>query len=479
MQRREFLKASAGTLAAGAMGGVAYAAPQNQNNGGANERLNIACIGVNGQGMGHVRGYAGRLNCVVTHICDVDTRAAGRAVAAAQKQQDSEPRVVQDIRRLLDDKSIHAVSIATPNHWHALATIWAIQAGKDVYVEKPVSHNVSEGRRMVEFARRHNKIVQTGTQIRSQPGIREAIEFIRSGKIGKVQVARGLCYKRRDNAQGRVDNVNAANAPKDLDFNLWLGPAPQRAYHENLVHYRWHWYWDFGNGDLGNQGIHQMDVARWALGKNELARSAISLGGRFGYVDRGETPNTQICVFDYGDAELIIEVRGLATKNYRGAGVGNVIHCADGYVVFPSYTEAVAYSNDGQVLRRFNGSANHFENFIRAVRSRRREDLHADIEEGHLSSSLCHLANISYRLGRPTPFNQQSKTFGDDRAAAETLERMSDHLRECMLPLDKTNYMLGRRLTIDPKTESFVNDADANRQLTREYRKGFEVPARV
>jgi hypothetical protein len=264
-----------------------------------------------------------------------------------------------------------------------------------------------------------------------------------------------------------------------LDFNLWLGPAPSREYHENLVHYRWHWYWDFGNGDLGNQGIHQMDVARWGLGRNELCRSVMSIGGRFGQPDSGETPNTQIIVADYGDVELIFEVRGLETKPYRGAGVGNVFHCSDGYLVMPGYNTAVAYSPRGEVLQRFQGGSdqNHYDNFVRAVRSRRAEDLNGHILEGHLSSALCHLGNISYRLGRQEPFN--GRAFGDDREAAETLGRMQEHVRENRNAQENMTYRVGRRLTLDPKTERFQNDEEANRQLTREYRKGFEVPSRA
>lgn len=477
LSRRDFLRTSGGLAGAVAGAGLLQASPQAGSS--PNDRLNIAVIGVNGQGMSHVRAHAGRNNCHVTAICDVDSNAARRGITTAAKAQGVEPRFVQDIRRLLEDNSIHAVVIATPNHWHALAAIWAMQAGKDVYVEKPVSHNVWEGRQIVQTARRLNRICQTGTQIRSAPGCREAIEFLRSGGLGKVQVARALCYKRRDNAQGMVASRKRMEVPANLDFNLWLGPAAERPYHENLVHYRWHWYWDFGNGDLGNQGIHQMDVARWGLGKNELARTAISVGGRFGPRDEAETPNTQICVLDYGDSQLIFEVRGLETKPYRGAGVGNVFHCTEGYMVFPSYTTAIAYRPDGEVLRRFGERADplnlHADNFIRAVRSRRREEQHADILEGHLSSALCHLGNISYRLGRQERFNGRNGTFGDNREAAETLARMREHLSDNRVPMDSTMYQVGRRLSIDNKTERFVNDDEACTMLTRQYRRGFEI----
>jgi predicted dehydrogenase len=482
LHRRDFLKGSAALAGAGLLGNMAQAAPEAQANAprGANERLNVAVLGVNGRGKDHIGGFAGKHNCVVTHLCDVDSAVFASAAQRVNKAQGSMPTYVQDLRRIMDNKDIHIVSIATPNHWHALAAIWAMQAGKDVYVEKPVSHNVSEGRRIVEVARRTNKICQAGTQIRSSGGVAEAIEFLKSGKLGKLQVARGLCYKSRPS----IGHVNAVQAvPKTIDYNLWCGPAPNNPPRRNgkfgPVHYDWHWIWDYGNGDLGNQGIHQMDVARWGLGKSELPRSALSVGGRFGYVDDGQTPNTQIAVFDYGDAELIFEVRGLATKPYRGAGVGNVFHCTEGYLVMPGYSTAIAYDNSGKELRRWNRGGDHYANFVQCVRNRRREDLKGEILEGHLSSALCHLANISYQLGRPTQFNPRTQAFGEDQQAAETLTRMEEHLRDNQVPLEKTSYLLGRRLNIETKTESFVNDAEANRLLTREYRQGFEVPARV
>jgi predicted dehydrogenase len=476
--RRDFLRNSGAlgaALASGGLAGVAEAAPS--GNQGSGEGLNVAVIGVNGRGVNHVQGFAGKNNCVVTHICDADSAVVRRAMQTARKQQGSEPRYVQDLRRIMDDQSIQIVSIATPNHWHALAAIWAMQAGKDVYVEKPVSHNVSEGRRIVEVARRTNKICQAGTQIRSNPGSRQAIEFLQSGKLGKVQVARALCYKRRSSI-GRANGDQAI--PSTIDYDLWCGPAPNRPLTRCRLHYDWHWIWDYGNGDLGNQGIHQMDVARWGLGKTGLARSVLSVGGRFGYVDDGETANTQIAVFDYGDAELIFEVRGLETKPLRGVMVGNIFHCSDGVLVCPNYSSAIAYNPRGEVIQRFQGGTdqNHYDNFVGAVRSRRYQDLNGEILEGHLSSALCHLANISYRLGRPTHFNGSSKAFGDDRAAGETFSHMAEHLRDSSVPLEKTDYRLGRRLTIDAKTERFENDAEANRYLTREYRRGFEVPPR-
>jgi len=480
ISRRDFLHDSAALAAlagAGALGApVAAAAAKKTKKGDANDRLHVAVVGVRGRGMSHVGGFAGRHNCVVTAICDADQAVIGPAMEGAERIQGTAPRYEQDIRKLLDDKSIDIVTIAMPNHWHSLAAIWAMQAGKDVYVEKPVSHNVREGRRAVEAARKYNRICQTGTQCRSNPGMREAMEFLRSGKLGKVKVARGLCYKTRMSI-GKTSKDQAP--PKSVDYNLWIGPAPMKALHRKHLHYDWHWFWDYGNGDLGNQGIHQMDICRWGLGKDELAKSVISVGGRFGYVDDGETPNTQICVFDYGDSELIFEVRGLPTARLRGANVGNIFHCEHGYVVCPGYSNAQAFTLDGKMVQSFNKGGDHFGNFVEAVRSRNPGHLNADILEGHLSSALCHLGNISYRLGKPQPFNKQSKAFGDDKEAYETFARMEEHLQIDKVPLDSTLCHVGRRLSFDPKAETFVGDKDADALLTRKYRKGFVVPEKV
>ncbi len=481
LNRRDFLKNSAALSAA--LAGVnltnqsAEAYPDNENQGNsANETLNVAVIGVKGRGRSHIGGLANRHNCRVTHICDADQGVIEAAMRSVNSRQGRRPEFVQDLRRIMDNRDIDIVTIATPNHWHALAAIWAMQAGKHVYVEKPVSHNVWEGRRTVEIARQTNRICQTGTQIRSSSGSRAAIEYLHSGALGRIQCARGLCYKRR----GSIGNVGegGGNIPQSCNYDLWCGPAPvQRPLQRNRLHYDWHWTWDYGNGDLGNQGIHQMDVARWGLGKNELAPEVISLGGRFGYEDDGETANTQIAVFKWDDAELIFEVRGLSTQPFRGTRIGNVFHCENGTLVFTSYNSAVAFDGDGEVIRRFNGGDNHYGNFVSAVRSGRRQDLNADILEGHLSSGLCHLANISMRLGQPTPFNRRTNTFGEDRFASETFARMKDHLRDNRVPME-TNYHLGRRLRMNPQTEQFIDDEQANRMLTREYRRGFEVPAR-
>jgi hypothetical protein len=312
-------------------------------------------------------------------------------------------------------------------------------------------------------------------------GMRDSIAFVQSGGIGKVSVARGLCYKSRPSI-GKVSGPQPT--PATVDYDLWCGPAAKLPLMRKSLHYDWHWVWNTGNGDLGNQGIHQMDLARWGLNKNELAKSVLSVGGRFGYVDDGETANTQVSVFDYGDSELIFEVRGLKTSSLLGASIGVIFYGSDGYVVCPSYGSGIVYDTAGKKVKTFEtprnqGEDSHFGNFVKAVRSGKKEDLNGEILEGHLSSALCHLANVSYRLGTEVPFSKSSQAFGDDKAAAETLARTNEHLKDNGVPIDQTNYRVGRRLTVDTKAETFGADKEANALLTREYRKPFVMPEKV
>lgn len=489
--RREFLRDSAALAALGASGSfaapLAAAAPDIKAAGkGANDTLNVAIIGVNGRGKDHVHGLAGKPGVNVAVICDADSAVAGKAMTDTEKAQKRAPKFEQDLRRILDDKTIDIVTIATPNHWHALAAIWALQAGKHVYVEKPVSHNVSEGRRIVEAARRYNRICQTGTQSRSNPGMRDAMAYIHSGKIGKVKLARGTCYKLRPTI-GQVEGDG--KIPSTVDYNLWCGPAPLTPPHRKHFHYDWHWFWDYGCGDLGNQGIHEMDKARWGLNKNEMPKTVLSYGGRFGYEDDGQTANTQVCIYDYGDCELIFEVRGLPSKTpypFDPNGgkpsrdrnfVGNIFYGTEGVVICPTYNSGVAFNLKGEVVQRFNKGGDHYANFLSAVRNNSSAELNADILEGHLSSALCHIGNVSYRLGTPQKFSDETKAFGDDKEAYETVAKMKEHLKDNHVALDGLTYKLGRKLTLTGET--FGNDAEANAMLTRSYRQGFEVPAKL
>ncbi len=479
LSRREFLQGSAllaATAATARLTPLTAAAQPPAAPRGANERLNVAVLGVRSRGMSHVEAFADRLNCRVTHICDPDSAVVRRAVEVVTQRQGAAPVVEPDLRRIMENRDIHVVTIATPNHWHSLAAIWAMQAGKDVYVEKPVSHTVLEGRRCVEIARATNKICQAGMQSRSSPAVREAIRFVHDGHLGAVRLARGLCYKRRTSIgrhQGEVP------IPQTVDYHLWCGPAPRRPLNRLQLHYDWHWQWDYGNGDIGNQGPHQMDIARWGLGKDCLPRTVQSVGGRFGYVDDGETANTQVAWYDFGEEQILFEVRGLPTARKRGADMGTILYGTEGYLVVTQFPmAAAAYDLDGNVLRRWSGEGDHFANFVNAVRSRRMEDLNADILEGHLSCSLCHLGNLSYRLGRPQPFEPRQRVFGDSANAQNTMVVMEEHLQENGLPLNVSQQTVGRRLTVNAGQESIPGDEEANRMLTKQYRQGFELPGR-
>ena len=476
--RRGFLEQSLIAAAAG-MAGIAMTdnalseeAPRITKRAMQNDKIHIAVIGLNGRGSNHLDAYLSRDDVEVVGICDVDQSVADRAVASIVKKGKTAAPTFQDIRKLLEMKGLDAVSIATPNHWHSLAGIWAMQAGKDVYVEKPVSHNVHEGRVLVETAKKHNRICQAGTQSRSNVACQQAMEYIHSGKIGKVFLSRGLCYKRRDSI-GK--STGPLEIPASINYDVWLGPAPNKPAMRKRFHYDWHWFWDYGNGDLGNQGIHQMDIARWALDKNTLPNAVMGLGGRFGYVDDGETPNTELSFFDYGDSHLIFEVRGLKTDGLKNVKIGNIVYGSDGYVVISdNYGRAAAFDNSDKLVKSFVGGGDHFGNFLAGVRSRNTSDLNAEIEKGHISSALCHLGNISYRLGTEQPFNTDTKQF--DKEAGDAMDRFQAHLADNGVDLKATKYALGPHLKIDPKKERFKDNAAANALVTRQYRAPFVVP---
>src|SRR5262249_37934812 len=315
----------------------------------------------------------------------------------------------------------------TPNHWHSLITIWACQAGKDVYVEKPLSHNITEGRRCIEAAAKYGRVVQHGTQQRSSESRANEIAAVQSGKYGRLRVSKGYCCKPR----WSIGRKKPTTPPDHLAFDLWLGPAPEQPYHANLVHYNWHWFWDFGNGDIGNQGVHEIDVARWAIKDATLPTKVWSLGGRFGYEDQGVTPNTQMAVFEYGDVLLVFEVRGLVGKSKEFPNrVDNEYYTEEGRIAHGRFYP----KNGGKVeklasfdVRVTPGGA--WGSFLHAVRSRKVEDLNAPVEHGHYSSALCHLANISYRLGEKVPFNGKTKSLGDNHEVVETFMNLQQNLK--------------------------------------------------
>jgi predicted dehydrogenase len=406
MERRTFLLGGAAAL-------QAYAA---------NETVNMAIVGVGSRGTEHVKQYLQLPSARVAALCDVDTAQMERVSQIVYDHTQKRPKNYQDLRKLYEDKDIDAVSIATPNHWHALATVWALEAGKDVYCEKPACYNIFEGQQMVKAARKNNRIVQIGMQGRSVVHKRKAIELVRGGAIGKVYMARGLCFKLRPS----IGKTPPEAVPAGLNWDIFLGPAPMRPYTKNRFHYNWHWFWDTGNGDIGNQGIHEMDIARWGLNR-ALPKRVTTSGGKYVYDDDQETPNTLIASFDYGDAELVFEVRGFPTNGEAtiepgGSNfVGNIFLGERGYLSVDHLGYQIFLGpkhEPGPAAKAEPGDTGlHMQNFLDAVKSRRREDLRGEVQEGVTSASLVHMANISYRLGRQLAFDPATESFPHDTEA--------------------------------------------------------------
>jgi predicted dehydrogenase len=503
LTRKEFLKSSLLTGGAVFLAGCSTTAPiTSAESAGANAMgprrspngdVRIAVVGINTKGNGLIHDFQKVAGCQIVALCDVDSQVLARR-AAELDQDNIKVKTYSDYRRLLEDSTIDVVVIATPNHWHALMAIWACQAGKDVYVEKPISHNVWEGRKAVEAAQKYNRIVQAGTQSRSDEALEEVFAYIRAGNLGKIKWVRGLCYNRRASI-GKTSGAQAI--PSHIDYDLWSGPAPlvppRRNSSNGTIHYDWHWFWNYGGGDIANQGAHQMDMCRWALGEQGLPSTVMSIGGRFGYEDDAETPNTQIAVFGYESAPLIFEVRGLPRKQgeqamdaYRGIRVGLTVECEGGYFAGGAGGGFV-YDNDGKRGKQFtsSGGGQHHANFIKAVRSRKPSDLRAPIEGGHVSSSLCHLANISYRLGQNTATDAVKLAVQAHEPTKDAVARLLDHLEANGVATQATPPVVGPSLKLAPGTERFVTsekyDAGywANTMLRREYRKPFVVPESV
>jgi predicted dehydrogenase len=491
MQRRDFLRGSAGAGVAGALAPHARVL-------GANDDIRVAVVGFRSMGRSHIRNYSAMQGVRIVALCDCDRAILERETANLAKAGTKVATFV-DLRKLLERKDIDAVSVVTPNHWHALATIWACQAGKDVCVEKPVSHNIWEGRKMVEAARKYRRIVQGDLDRRSQHNHDQAIAFVRSGELGKLLAIRSFNYKYRPSI-GKTDGKG--HIPDTVDYDLWCGPAQKGPIDRLEMHYDWHWVWDTGGGEISNNGPHHLDVARWALGEKGLPRRVMSLGGRFGYDDAGETPNTMIALFDYPSAPVIFEVRGLPGKSgtkrmddfravtgngaVQGArrsendNLSTLIQCEAGYI---DVSVGTAFDYDGKVIRKFDnsGSVNSQANFIRAVRSRKIEDIKTDIEEAHLSTSLCHMGNISYRLGAASKPEVIRERMQGDRDAMEAFGRFTEHLAVHGVDLNKKPAVLGPWLTMNSSAERFAGPLaeQANGLLRRQYRTPYIVPDKV
>jgi hypothetical protein len=449
---------------------------------GANEVVRMGVAGVNGRGGSHIEEFTKKdSKAQVTYLIDPDKTLYPDRTDSVKKRGGNTPKCVADIRQALDDKELDAISVATPNHWHSLISIWACQAGKDVYVEKPLSHNLFEGRKLVDAMRKYKRIVQHGTQNRSSVNKAREIAAVQSGKYGKLLVSKGYCCKPR----WSIGEKPVESPPESLDFNLWLGPAPEQPFHKNLVHYNWHWFWDFGNGDIGNQGVHEMDIARWAIKDATLPTKVWSLGGRLGYVDQGQTPCMQMSVMEFGETLLVFEVRGLVGKHKEWPNkVGNEFYTSQGIIkdgkFFPKEGGAPFALKDDPNLEAKVAPGGAFGSFINAVRSRKIEECNCDAEVGHYSSALCHLANISYRLGaKDASAAEPYVDLGENKEVRDTYVNLQENLRAVEVDLEKTNFKVGRVLKLDPKLEAFDGDAEANAMLTRSYREPFVVPNQV
>ncbi|TWU42856.1 Gfo/Idh/MocA family protein [Novipirellula artificiosorum] len=496
LNRRQFTSLAAAGIATASMPRLRAAGP--------NETLGVCVVGVNSRGNEHIRGFNHDPRTEIRAIVDIDESVGQQRVAKVAEMQGKKPKFFTDIRDAIDFDGIDILSAATPNHWHALMGIWGMQSGKDVYVEKPICHNIDEGRALVATAKKYGRMCQTGTQCRSSSAVRDAMQFIAEGGIGEVKFARGLCYKRR----ASIGPLGDYPIPEKVNFDLWSGPATftdPKLTRRNF-HYDWHWQRHYGNGDLGNQGPHQTDIARWGLGLNRHPNAIFTYGGRLGYqterkdknyVDAGDTGNTEISIYDYGDKCIVFETRGLDCKTTSGPEIegffgnegsnkiGVIFYGSEGYLAQTSYEHCTAYDLDMNVIKDFrakNVGDAHFANFIDACQSRDASKLNADALMGHLSAGVSHLGNISYYLGEqnhgsPDEIRQilaGVKSLDDNDA---TLKRTVDHLVGNGVILEETPLSIGAQLKFDPETERFIGNEAANAMLTREYRKGFEVPA--
>ena len=434
INRRRFIS----TTAAATVGLAAGASTRAHAQRSANDTINIAVIGIRGDNKGHPTWTArGRgldhyehlsmiANVRVSHVVDIDERHFASSVPFMKEKWGGDPKTETDFRRVLDNREVDAVTIAAPDHWHALMTIWACQAGKDVYVEKPVSHNIVEGRRMIEAARRYNRIVEVGTQRRSGPVIAKAAQFLRDGGLGKIHGGRTVIYRFRD----PIGVVADSQVPAGVNYDLWLGPAPSRPFNENHFHYHWHWFWEYGTSDLGNTAVHSLDVARLLLGKQEHPRAVHCSGGLYeaGAPTDQETPNTQYATYQYADGtELHCDLRNWHTGPAEAQGV--YIYGSKGWMKFADGGAEVFFGRKNEAGPTFtaeekrDAGQTHFENFIECVRSRKSENLRASLEEGHYSTALCHLGNISYRVGRSLKFDGTAERFVRDDEADKLLGR--------------------------------------------------------
>ena len=504
LNRRSFIKNTAIATAVAGLSARSFA-----QSTGANGDLRVAVVGFRSRGMEHIKELQKIKGVRIVALCDVDSKVVAKGLKAIPGAKG-----YSDIRKMLEDKDIDAVSIASPNHQHSIQGIWSLQAGKHLYVEKPLSHNIFEGQQLVAASQHFSKlVVQAGTQSRSGVGIRAAIKDVHAGKYGKVKLARAICYKRRKS----IGPAKKNEIPSEIDYDLWNGPADiqesvrgnesdkvNEAANNGPVHYDWHWFWNYGGGDLCNQAIHEIDIARWFLGTHEVAPEVISIGGRFGYVDCAETPNTFISIHNYAAAPLITEVYGLTAdgkmngamnkfgKFKKAPDIGIVVECENGTIVVPDYNSAQAYDTKGEQTKSYGksvdqvdltgGASGHHANWVAGIRKGSSEGINAPVRECHLSTALVHSANISFRLGAKKSPGEIAEAVKANAGLAEAYGRMKDHLGVNGVNLDESKAVLGVPLTQDTKTELFTgaNAEAANRDLVakREGRTGFKIPTK-
>jgi len=446
---------------------------------GANEELRVGVVGLGIRGTGaHIPGMAMQKGVAIVAVCDPDRTRSAAAAKSCEKRYRRKPAQYVDVRKLLERKEIDVVCVATQQYWHALGAIWACQAGKHVYVEKPASHYIWEGRQMVNAARRYNRIVQCGTQQRSNNGTRAAIEWIRAGNLGKIKLVTAFANKPRVSVGKRDQPLRI---PPEIDYDLWCGPAKKLPIYRDKLQYDCSFDWNTGDGESANQGVHEIDVARWLLGEKELPRRVMSIGGRFAFHDAADCPNTQIIYYDFPSAPVLYEVHNLRTAKganaipeFRGLRVGVAVDCEGGSVLISNGGKA--FDKQGHEIKTFAGGGDHFANFVEAVRSGRREKLNAEILEGHLSTRICHAGNISYRLGRKAAKDEIRKVTQEIPAWNEMFDRLLVHLRAHEVNVDVPSITCGPWLETDEQQECFKDNAAANALVKGFYRQPFVVP---
>lgn len=466
--RRQFIQHSAAAVT------VAWPMLARARTFGANDEIRVAIIGCGNRGGSHIAGFGPQKGVRIAAVCDPDRLRLKAAADSIEKKFKYRPDEVVDVRKLMERKDIDAFGVATMQYWHSLPVIWACETGRDVYVEKPLAHFIWEGRQMVNAARKYNRLVQVGTQARSRDTDRQAYEFIRSGQLGKIKHIVCCANKPRKSIGKRTEPLPI---PDYVDYELWCGPARKEPIYRDKLQYDCSFIWNTGDGESCNQGVHELDMARWVLGETGLPKRMMSIGGRFVFNDVGEVPNTQICYYDYS-VPVIYEVHNLlASKdakdapNYRGVKTDTLVQCEGGHVLMHA---GAVFDNDGKQIKKFTGGERHFENFIAAMRSGKREDLHADVLVGHTSTNICHAGNVSYRLGRKAGAAEMRAQIGDLPLFQETLDRYLAHLKAH--DIEPGESLLGPWLEWDEANERFKDNAKANELVRGFYRKPFDVP---